>query len=65
MYFLDRLARRLVVEQLEKKGRLATFDSAIFQLLLLNRSILTQIMQEFRNPKKFTVGDWKKLKADG
>ena len=49
VYFLDRLARRLAVEQIGMKERQANFDTVIFQLLLLNRTILTHLMQKLRN----------------
>jgi hypothetical protein len=48
-----------------KKGkRAALYDSVTFQLLLLSRAIANQITQEIRNPHRFTISDWKKLKVN-
>lgn len=63
VYYFDKLARRLTVEQMRAGTRSALIDRLIFSLVIANRCILNELVREMQTPKLFTATKWKMFRG--
>ena len=54
VYYIDRLARKLVVEQLKHCNKEVIYDRLILYLMLFNKSMLNILVTEIKTPTKLT-----------
>lgn len=59
IYYFDKLARRLTVEQMRSGNRNVFIDRLIFYLNIVNRAVLNQMVKEMQNPSIFSFAKWK------
>lgn len=52
VYYLDRLARKLIVEQLKEESNSEVYDRAIFYLMIFTKSFLNDLVTELKTPKE-------------
>lgn len=63
IYYFDKLARRLTVEQMRTGSHSQPIDRLIFSLVIVNRCILNQLVKEIQSPALFSVVQWRLFRA--
>lgn len=55
VYYLDRLARKLTVEQLKMVEKNPVYDKSILYITLLIKSQLNDLVEELKSPRNFSA----------
>lgn len=63
VYYFDKLARRLTVEQMRLGYRLPPVDRVILALVIANRCILNALVREIQSPAIFTPAKWRLFRS--
>lgn len=63
IYYFDKLARRLTVEQMRAACRTLLTDRLIFTLVMVNRCLLNKLVQEIQSPAIFSTAHWRLFRA--